>query len=560
MYIGLVLNATTLLGRITAFLSTPTLPSIVAALGEPAATTLIAFLLLRLIGLGGDWCWKVMATALTLISVAASYYMTFFNVVIGYGIVASLFTTDIDLSKDVVGVQFLGWVVVMGGIPAALVWRTTAHGGLRQQLQDPWRALRGACTVMACVLVAWAPLRFVQNESKQEETRTNRDMPSYGGVFAHSYLPTNWVSALVMYSWTQASEYFSEQVLINPLDKHLFVAPSGLDNTYVVFIIGETTRWDHMGVMGYSRDTTPNLARETNLVTFAGESCDTATRLSLRCMFVRKGAAQDNEGRTTTEHNVFTVMDSLGFSSELFSMQSEVWFYRSGGFDDITVREQIGSARNNRGLPVDDMLLVPELRASIARHPAGKHLIVLHTKGSHYLYSQRHPRSFARYKPECLSVDAFCTREQLVNSFDNSIGYTDHFLSQVFDSLRDKDAIVFFASDHGESIEENTSFHATPRSLAPPEQFRSAMTVWASERFLEDPGNRIRFESLSRRREEGRAMPHEELFDTVLGCLGYSSPDGGISALNNWCHVDSAMSTTRGGAATMNVVDFDTVH
>lgn len=241
-------------------------------------------------------------------------------------------------------------------------------------------------------------------------------------------------------------------------------------------------------------------------------------------------------------------MDSLGFSSELFSMQSEVWFYRSGGFDDITVREQIGSARNNRALPVDDMLLVPELRASIERHPAGKHLVVLHTKGSHYLYSQRHPRSFARYKPECLSVDAFCTREQLVNSFDNSIGYTDHFLSQVFDSLRDKDAIVFFASDHGESIEEGTSFHATPRRLAPPEQFRSAMAVWASERFLEAPGNRIRFESLSQRREGGRAMPHEELFDTVLGCLGYSSPDGGISALNNWCHVDSAMSTTRGGA------------
>jgi KDO II ethanolaminephosphotransferase len=32
-------------------------------------------------------------------SAAASYYMTFLNVVIGYGIIASVMTTDIDLSR-----------------------------------------------------------------------------------------------------------------------------------------------------------------------------------------------------------------------------------------------------------------------------------------------------------------------------------------------------------------------------------------------------------------------------------------------------------------------------
>ena len=45
------------------------------------------------------------------------------------------------------------------------------------------------------------------------------------------------------------------------------------------------------------------------------------------------------------------------------------------------------------------MLLVDEMKESLARYPKGKHLVILHTKGSHYLYSQRYPRSYARYQP-----------------------------------------------------------------------------------------------------------------------------------------------------------------
>ena len=142
-----------------------------------------------------------------------------------------------------------------------------------------------------------------------------------------------------------------------------------------------------------------------------------------------------------------------------------------------------------------------------------------------------------------MSVDERCSREQLVNSFDNSVVYTDFFLSQVFDQLRDKKAMVFFASDHGESIEDNMSFHATPRSLAPPEQFRSAMAVWASDSFLADADNRRRFEQLRLRQQAGDALPHVELFETVLGCLGYASTDGGINSLNNWCHLQDGSRT-----------------
>ena len=28
---------------------------------------------------------------------------------------------------------------------------------------------------------------------------------------------------------------------------------------------------------------------------------------------------------------------------------------------------------------------------------------------------------------------------------------------------------------------------------------------------------------------------HVELYDTIMGCLGYTSPNGGINETNNWC-------------------------
>ncbi|ENV2916824.1 hypothetical protein ACFJSU_005526, partial [Escherichia coli] len=33
---------------------------------------------------------------------------------------------------------------------------------------------------------------------------------------------------------------------------------------------------------------------------------------------------------------------------------------------------------------------------------------------------------------------------------------------------------------------------------------------------------------------------HVELYDTIMGCLGYTSPDGGINENNNWCHIPQA--------------------
>ncbi|RPE01036.1 kdo(2)-lipid A phosphoethanolamine 7''-transferase [Candidatus Pantoea deserta] len=540
LYIGILLNLPIFYRRFDGFLTKSTLTNWLTAVTEVMAIVVLTFFLMRLLSLGGKRFYRILATLLVLISVAAAYYMAFFNVVIGYGIVASVMTTDVDLSKEVVGLHFVLWMVAVSALPLLMIWRNNLSQTLIEQLRTPGQRLKPILLLLLCVALVWLPIRYFDKLQKANEEITNIDLPSYGGVVAHSYLPSNWLAAVGLFAWTRIDETLDSQELLDPAKKFTYVAPPGIDDTYVVFVIGETTRWDHMGMLGYDRDTTPKLSKEKNLVAFRGESCDTATKLSLRCMFVREGGTEETPGRTLKEKNIFAVMKELGFSSELFAMQSEVWFYDNAEVNNFAFREQIGSEPRNAGKSVDDMLLVPELKASLDRYPHGKHLVVLHTKGSHYLYSQRYPRSFARYQPECMGVDETCSKAQLINAYDNSVLYVDTMLDSVLDQLRDKKAIVFYAADHGESISENTHLHGTPRELAPPEQFRVPMMVWASDKYLADNTNRARFERLQAQQRVGKTHRHVELFDSILGCLGYTSPNGGIKAANNWCQAPAS--------------------
>ncbi len=86
------------------------------------------------------------------------------------------------------------------------------------------------------------------------------------------------------------------------------------------------------------------------------------------------------------------------------------------------------------------MLLVDEMKRGMAQ---GNSASELSTSGSHY--TQRYPRSFAQWKPECVGVDNKCSKAELINSYDNSVTS----IVSVLDQLRDKKAIVFYAADHG---------------------------------------------------------------------------------------------------------------
>lgn len=112
-------------------------------------------------------------------------------------------------------------------------------------------------------------------------------------------------------------------------------------------------------------------------------------------------------------------------------------------------------------------------------------LLVLHQKGSHGpSYYLRYPPEFANFVPECRSSELQqCTQEEIINTYDNTILYTDLMLSRVMDLLeryRSRyDGAMLYVSDHGESLGEYGLYlHGVPYMVAPDEQTQVPMVMW----------------------------------------------------------------------------------
>ncbi|NCB60996.1 MAG: DUF1705 domain-containing protein, partial [Gammaproteobacteria bacterium] len=92
VYIGWFMNFSVLSRRFEGYLQDFSFEKGLFIAIELVGTLLVTFFLFRVLSIGGRRLWKVLATLVVLISAGASYYMTNLNVVIGYGIVASVMT------------------------------------------------------------------------------------------------------------------------------------------------------------------------------------------------------------------------------------------------------------------------------------------------------------------------------------------------------------------------------------------------------------------------------------------------------------------------------------
>ncbi|SUG75614.1 Phosphoethanolamine transferase specific forthe outer Kdo residue of lipopolysaccharide [Salmonella enterica subsp. enterica] len=95
--------------------------------------------------------------------------MTFLNVVIGYGIIASVMTTDIDLSKEVVGLHFVLWLIAVSVLPLIFIWSNHCRYTLLRQLRTPGQRFRSAAVVVLAGVMVWAPIRLLDIQQKKVE-------------------------------------------------------------------------------------------------------------------------------------------------------------------------------------------------------------------------------------------------------------------------------------------------------------------------------------------------------------------------------------------------------
>ena len=287
----------------------------------------------------------------------------------------------------------------------------------------------------------------------------------------------------------------------------------------LLMVVGETARAANWGLSGYARQTTPELAA-ADVINFAEvSSCGTSTEVSLPCMFSAVGRRDYDERRIRGSESLLHVLRRAGFRV--------VWVDNQSGCKGVCDGlETVEAARF--AAPGDceagrcrDMALVGAVER-LLQGPAQNTVLVLHQLGSHGpTYYQRYPDAYRHFTPACETGDLRqCSREQLVNSYDNTLLYTDHVLAEALRALRERqgdyDSAMLYVSDHGESLGERRLYlHGVPYAIAPDEQTRVPMVLWLSPGYAASFG--LDQECLRRRAAE--PVAHDHLFHSVLGML-----------------------------------------
>ncbi len=313
----------------------------------------------------------------------------------------------------------------------------------------------------------------------------------------------------------------------------LYHYKSNEDNLTVVFVIGESTRGDHFGINGYSKDTTPNLKKVKNLISFNDvSSCDTITLRSLPCML--SPMLKSNKTRIPKMGSFVDIFRKEGFFTSIYSLQGLNDIYNYMGYDKLLTKYAI---LKNSPYSTQDISLLPFAKKAINDKNHSKKLIILHTLGSHNRYIDRVIPKFMKYKPICKSSDPKrCSKEALINSYDNTIVAIDFFLSEIIKMLQDKKALLIYTSDHGESLGEGGFyFHGTPLKIAPKEQQNVPLIFWFSKKYLASKEGKVLFENLKKAQKSNKKISHDDLFYSILGCSAISSSDGGIKNNLNLC-------------------------
>jgi len=122
--------------------------------------------------------------------------------------------------------------------------------------------------------------------------------------------------------------------------------------------------------------------------------------------------------------------------------------------------------------------------------------------------------------PTCDSDDlGDYSREQIVNSYDDAVLYTDEFLARTIRLLAAQtghDAALIYVSDHGESLGERGLYlHGLPYAIAPRAQTQVPMVVWLSPALSAARG----IDAACLRARATRPASHDNLFHSVLGMM-----------------------------------------
>lgn len=440
---------------------------------------------------------------LLLTSAVAAYFMGRYTIYLDSDMVSNVLHTDMRESFELLSPALLPSLLVFAVLPAIALWQVQ----LKRRSWPRTLAMRSVWLLAAVAVAAGSALLAFQDLSSL--MRNHREL-------RHLITPGNYLVSLAVV----LTDHGRKPAIRRPIGRDAYVAarPAHARPRVLVLVIGETLRAQNWGLNGYVRQTTPGLARIDPVNFTDVAACGTSTEVSLPCMFSPGGRVNYDKSRVAASESLLHVLDHAGIAVQWRDNQSGCKGVCTG-LPTVAYQRSKG-AHGCEGESCLDEVMLAGLAAEIARQP-GDLIVVLHQLGNHGpAYHLRYPARLRRYAPTCDSDDlGDCSREEIVNSYDNAVLYTDEFLARTIRLLSAQsghDAALIYLSDHGESLGEGRLYlHGLPYAIAPRTQTQVPMAVWLSPELSAARG----IDVACLRARATRPASHDNLFHSVLGLM-----------------------------------------
>lgn len=439
---------------------------------------------------------KFLAIVLALLAIFASYHMYYFKVMIDLDMVQNVLQTDIHESIDLISLKFGIWLLLLSA-PLSVLYFIKIHyeSGFLKEIKSRLLSISLSILLIAASTgIAYKNIVVIH--------RNNRNLTKLVNPLSCIF----YLGKLVKLHAQPATEF--KQIGLDALKGPHW--QNITKKSVVVIVIGEAARSSHFSLNGYERETNP-LLKTKNVISLKNvSSCGTCTAVSVPGIFSRLPRNYYTPEKAAQEENLLDILARVGFSI--------LWRDNNSSSKGVASRFK---EENIRHLNQQDEALLDCLDEYI-KNLTTDGIIVLHQLGSHGpAYYKRYPEKFNQFKPGCNTNEIqSCKKPDLVNSYDNTILYTDYVLAQIIDLLAKNDHLntaMIYVSDHGESLGEYGLYlHGTPYLVAPKEQTHIPWIMWLSDSFAQEFGidmNRLRIKA------DTRTYSHDNLFHSVLGML-----------------------------------------
>ncbi|EIT5471640.1 phosphoethanolamine--lipid A transferase [Campylobacter coli] len=427
---------------------------------------------------------KILSVFFILSSCISIYFITFYGVLIDSDMIQNVVQTDVKEVKDL-----LNWSLVLLTLVVllfcAFILRIRIENNTNQSFLKRIR-VRVLSALMGCFifLVAFMPLSktFIPFFRNYNEVRM------YNVPFYQIYA---------------VYRYYERFLKPKPEFKTIGNDAFKEDNTtkkLLVLVVGETARAANYSLGEYTKNDTNFYTKKDNVVFFDNfSSCGTATAVSLPCMFSL--SKRQSYSNSEYQENVMDILQKTGVKASWIDNNSGGC---KGVCDRLSDKQQLSSDWDEN--------LLPFLKERLGNLDT-QNIIVLHLQGSHGpTYYKRYPNEFKKFTPTCDTNElSKCDSEALINTYDNTLLYTDYLLSEIIKLLKEKkdyESSLIYLSDHGESLGENGIYlHGMPYAIAPSYQTHIPVIFWSNDKKL----------MMTAQNHKGLKLSQDNLFSTLLG-------------------------------------------